>query len=533
MSKKKIVILGGGFSGVYTALGLEKHFKPQEASITLVNSENYFVYKPLLPEVISGAVGLTDVVSPIRRLCPRTNLVLRDVENVDLEKQVVTCSRGFKARHLEIEYDYLVLALGAKTLFSIIPGLVEHGLPFGNLADAVALRNRVIRCLAEAEIETDPEAKKKLLTFVIAGGGFSGVEVAALVNDFTRDALKNYSNMSPQAIRVVLVQSGKRILPEVEEGLAVFAQDLLRKRGMEIILGDRLAAASSEKAIFKSGMEIPTRCVVSTVPSTVPDVLEKLDCEKERGRPLTTPHLELSGQEGKVWALGDCAWITLPNGDRVPPTAQHATREGACVADNIAAHAKGGTPRVFDFGGLGKMGSLGHHSAVAEVMGVKLSGFIAWVLWRFVYLSKFPGWDRRVRIGASWFMELLFPPDMVQLSLRSQLGVNEQHLEPGEDVFEEGDLGDSVYIIKDGTCEVTRGKGDSKEVLATLGAGQVFGEMALLADAGRNATVTAAERTNLLVITKPVFDALSSNVPEFGKIFSKVASQRTEENAEG
>ena len=526
MARKEIVVLGGGFAGVYTAMYLEKKLRPEEASISLVNAENYFVYQPMLPEVISGSIGLTDVVSPIRRLCPRTKLVMRQVEEIDLENRTVTLSPGFRPRRMEISFDYLVIGLGGVTNFYGMPGMVEHAMPFRTLSDAVALRNRVIHTLEEADVETDVELRRKLLTFVVPGGGFSGVEVIAELNDFVRAVARNYPRIPREEIRCVLVHSGKRILPEMVERLAVFAESLLTRRGVEIVLQDRLAAATSEKAILKSGKEIPSKTIVSTVPSAVSPVLQRLDCPKNRGRLLVDGQLQLQGHEGRVWALGDCASVTTKSGNRVPPTAQHATREAKTLAVNICAAMRGGEPAVFDFEGLGKLGSLGHHSAVAEVLGIRVSGFLAWVMWRTIYLLKMPGLNRKVRIATDWFMALLFPPELVQLKVAAASGIAEQHLEPGELVFEEGDLGDRVYVIQEGECEVLRDEGGTKKQIAVLRSGDYFGEMAVLSDLSRNATVRAISPTNVLVITKDDFDMLTANVPVFDQFFRELAQKR-------
>ena len=215
--------------------------------------------------------------------------------------------------------------------------------------------------------------RRKLLTFVVAGGGFSGVEVIAELNDFVRSVARSYPRVRREEIRCVLVHSGDRLLPEMTEGLALFAEKLLRKRGVEIVLNDRLKAASSEKAILKSGAEIAAKTIVSTVPSKVPDVLDALDCSKERDRLLTNGQLELEGYEGQVWALGDCAAAKTKSGNRVPPTAQHATRAAETVAGNIVAALRGGTSSGFAFDGLGTLASVGHHSAVADVRSTRTS----------------------------------------------------------------------------------------------------------------------------------------------------------------
>ena len=529
-SKKKVLILGGGFAGMYTAKHLENLLQAEEAEISLVNLENYSVYQPMLPEVISGSIGLTDVVSPIRRICTRSHLIMREVEEIDLARKAVTVSPGFRPRRLELPYDYLVIALGGTTSFYGMPGMLENAKPFRNLADAVALRNHLIHALEEADVETNPELRTKLLTFVVAGGGFSGVEVMAELNDFVNAVKKNYSRIRKEKVRCVLVHSGDRILPEMTQDLALFAQRILGRRGVEIVLKDRLAAATSEKAIFKSGLEVPTKTIVSTVPSTVAPVLQKLDCAKDKGRLLVNGFLELQGYEGSVWALGDCSSAKTKAGNPVPPTAQHAIREAKTVAYNIAAAIKGRTRSEFAFEGLGKLGSLGHFSAVAEILGVRISGFPAWFLWRSIYLFKFPGFSQKVRIGLDWLTALLFPPDLVQLKMLRESPIRRQHFEPGEVVFNQGDFGDSVYVIEKGTCEVVREQDGQRRHLADLGGGDYFGEMAVLADVSRNATIRATTPLDVLLIPKGDFSTLKNAVPAFGDVFKELAKARSAGN---
>src|SRR6201990_2861580 len=283
---KQVLILGGGCAGVYTARHLENLLRPEEASITLINRENYWVYQPMLPEIISGSIGLTKDVSPIPRLCPRTNLIMREVRDINLQDQIVTISPGFRPRHLQLKYDYLVIALGSITNFHGMPGMMENAMPFRTLADAMVLRNHLIHVLEEADVERNPELRRQLLTFVVGGGGFSGVEVMAELNDFVRSAKKNSLRLRDEPHRCVIVQAGNRILPEMSETLAIFAQKILRKRGVDIILNDRLKAATSERAIWQSGDEIPCKTLISTVPSVLPSVIQKLDCPNERGKLL-------------------------------------------------------------------------------------------------------------------------------------------------------------------------------------------------------------------------------------------------------
>jgi NADH dehydrogenase len=312
----------------------------------------------------------------------------------------------------------------------------------------------------------------------------------------------------------------------MSETLAIFAQRILRKRGVEIILNDRLKAATSERAILQSGSEIPCKTLVSTVPSALPPVVQKLDCGKECGKLLVNTALELNDYEGKVWALGDCACVKTVAGTKVPPTAQHAIREAATAAVNIAAAVRGGKRAEFGFEGLGTLGSLGHGAAVAQIFGVKVSGLPAWLLWRSVYLMKMPGINRKVRIAADWLLHLLFPPELAQTKVAFESGIRKQHFEPGDIVFQQGDLGNSVYVIDEGECEALREQKGERELLATLSRGEYFGEMALLSDTTRNATIRARTAMNVLIIPKADFNKLRHSVPAFGDVFSELAQRR-------
>ena len=325
----RVLIVGGGFGGVYTAITLEKLLK-NDASVEvgLISKENYLVFQPILPEVISGSIGILDTIAPIRRLCPNTNLYTREVESIDLKNKTVTTSAGFRPRPSQFEYDHLVIAVGNITSFAGQPGLAEHAMPFKYLGDALVLRNHTIHALEEADIESDPEFRRALLTFVVAGGGFSGVEAVAELNDFVRAAARSFRRIDPAEIRVVLLHAGPLILPELPENLAQFAQNLLQRRGVDIRLDTRLVAA--------------------------------LPCEKQRGRIVVNEFLEVLDYPG-VWAVGDCAWIVDgKTGQPCAPTAQHAIREGACLARNLVATLRGEPKRAFAFEALGKLAGLGH-----------------------------------------------------------------------------------------------------------------------------------------------------------------------------
>jgi NADH:ubiquinone reductase (H+-translocating) len=531
-NRKRVVIVGGGFAGVYAAKTLERMLdRRDDFEITLVSKDNYFVFQPMLPEVISGSIGILDVVSPLRRLLPRTDVHVREVEAIDLRAKTIVTSPGFRPHPHVIAYDHLVLALGTVTDFRGLRGLPEHALPFKNLADALRLRSHVIRALEEAAIEDDdPQLRRQLLTFVVAGGGFSGVEVAAELNDFVRRVARNYRGIDPSEIRVILVHSQDRILPEVSAKLASFAQRLLRRRGVELLLESRLEAATGEEAILAGGTHIPTRTLVSTVPSSPHPLLGAIDLPKTKnGRLVVDRTLAVEGT-ANVWALGDCAMVPSPDGGVSPPTAQHAIRQARTAAWNVIAAIRGGERRVFDFAGLGKMGALGHRSAVAEIFGVNVSGFLAWWLWRTIYLSKLPGWGRRLKVATSWTLDLVLPPELVELRLNGSMGVAQEHYEPGQEVFRQGDLGDRMYIIVSGRAAVVRRDHGHEIVLAELGAGEYFGEMALVQKTTRGATVRCVEPMDVVSVPKGELGVLAAHVPELRRSLEEITARRAAAN---
>jgi NADH:ubiquinone reductase (H+-translocating) len=531
--RKRVVILGGGFAGVFTAKRLIACGR-RDVEVHLVNRENYLVFQPMLPQVISGSVGIADTISPIRRLVPGVQLHVRDVESVDLGTRTVTCSPGFRPRPLVLPFDHLVVAVGNVTDFRGLTGLPEHALPFKTLGDALALRNHTIGALEEAASERDPELRRMLLTFVVAGGGFSGVEVCAELHDFVRRALATYPSIAFAECRFVLLHSRDRILPEMDDDLARYAQSLLIARGVEVRLNSRLTAATGEHAILGDGTRIPTATLVATVPSHPNPVVEALALPKDKGgRLLVDGTMRVPGTDN-VWALGDCALVPLPQrGGEVrvaPPTAQHAIREAALLADNILATARGIAPRPFTFEGLGAFAALGHRKGIARVLNVKLSGFPGWLAWRAVYLMKLPGLDRKIKVGLSWLLDLFFPPDLVQLPDGRSSGVSHEHFEPGQVIFHQGDLGDRMYVIVKGTAEVVHFTPDGREIrLALLDQGHFFGEMALMHRAPRNATVRCLEPMDVVSVQKRDFTELVTHLADLRAMIEQTMGDRLRE----
>lgn len=414
---KRIVILGGGFAGVTAARRLERHFgRRPDVEVTLVDGENFSLFTPLLPEVPSGSIQAKHVVYPLRAALRRTAVRQAEVREIDLDRRVVVTAHCAKCAEAPLPFDHLVLALGGGTHFFGLPGVGEHARTMKSLADATALHAQLIDRLEHADLESSSAVRRGLLTFVVAGGGFAGVETAAQVNDFVRQARRYYPRVDPAEVRVVLVHSGPRVLPEVSEPLSAFALRQLTRRGVEVLLDTRVAGCEADRVTLSTGQVVPSHTLVWAAGVAPHPLLATLDLPKGRGGRLEVDTAMRSVARPGVWALGDCAAVPdLRPGGVCPPTAQHALRQGKLLADNIAATIRGEEPTPFRYTPQGLMAGLGRRSAVAEVYGLRFSGFPAWWLWRTVYLLKLPGLERKVRVALDWTLELFFPKDIVYL----------------------------------------------------------------------------------------------------------------------
>jgi len=411
---RRIVVLGGGFAGVYAARHLEKMFaRDAGVEITLVSRDNFFLFTPMLHEVAASDLDITHIVSPLRTLLKRTTIFVGDVEAIDLERRRVAVSHGFERHGHNLAYDQLVIALGSITNFYGLPGLEQRALTMKTLGDAIHLRNRVIATLEEGDTEC-AAGQDGLLTFVVAGGGFAGVETIAGLNDFVRDALTFYPRLTPERIRMVLVHSGSTILPELGDQLGGYAQQKLAARGIDIVTDAKVSGVTESAVVLADGRTIPSRLVVWTAGTSPHPLLHDLPCMLDRGRIVVDETLAVRGWPG-VWALGDCAMV--PNrrtGKPHPPTAQHALREARTVATNIVATLRGGSTRPFDFRTIGQLAAIGRRTGVARVFGFNFSGFFAWWLWRTIYLSKLPRFEKKCRVAIDWTLDLIFAKDFVQ-----------------------------------------------------------------------------------------------------------------------
>jgi NADH dehydrogenase len=410
----RVVILGGGFAGVYAAKHLERLARKGAAlDVTLVSQENFFLFTPMLHEIAASDLDVTHIVSPLRTLLRRTNIFVGSVESIDLETRRVLVSHGFERHAHEIEYDHLIVALGSITNFYHLPGLETNALTMKTLGDAIHLRNRVIAMLEEADTECG-SGDDGLLTVVVAGGGFAGVETLGAVNDFVRDALTFYPRLRHRQIRMVLVHAGPEILPELGNDLGAYARRKLVERGLEIVTDARVVEVAPEGVHLAGGRFIPSKLVIWTAGTSPHPLLAHLPCRCERGRIAVNETLAVP-EWPRVWALGDCAAIPdRASGGYFPPTAQHAIRQAAVVAANVAASIADRPARPFTFRTIGQLAAIGRRTGVARVFGLKFSGFFAWWLWRTIYLGKLPRFEKKVRVAIDWTLDLLFTKDFVQ-----------------------------------------------------------------------------------------------------------------------
>jgi len=422
---KRILVLGGGFAGMKTAECLEQELqKDPSVSISLVSETNALLFTPMLAEVAGSSLEPSHISTPLRTTLHRTEFVRGRVTSVDLENKRVALEAGMggnESCRSELAYDHLVFALGAVSNYLGLTNVQKLAFDFKSLIDAIRIRNHVIEMFERADRESDPAARMALLTFVIAGGGFAGVELAGSLNDFSRGILVDYPNLGREEVRVVLVHARDRILPELSESLGRYAQSRMEARGVEFRLNARLTDARPGVVVLSDG-EVPAETLVWTA-GTAPNPLTKsLPLEKDkRGAVIVDAMLAVPGHAG-VWALGDCAAVVdAKSGKPCPPTAQFALREAATLARNIRASLQGRRARGFHFDSLGALCVVGHQTACAELTmpfmrdrAMRFSGLLAWLMWRGIYLGKLPGLERKIRVLVDWTVELFFPKDIVQ-----------------------------------------------------------------------------------------------------------------------
>jgi NADH dehydrogenase len=510
MSQKTIAIIGGGFAGVACARRLRQSLSSAAARIVMFSEENYMVFQPLLAEVAGSSIQPEVAATPLRVALDGVECRRERVLDVILEENRLVYESWDGSRK-SLAYDQVVIACGSGVNLSAVPGMADHAFPFRTVADAVALRTQISNQLEQAAVCDDAAKRRFLLTFAVIGGGFSGVEVAGEVNDLLRAVNRYYPTINPHEAKVILIHSRDQLLPEVSPSLRDFTKQKMEELGVQVVLNQRVKLVTSEGVTLKDGTFFPASTVVGTVGTAPHSFVERMRAVKESGRLRTRPDMRLEAYDN-AWAIGDCAQII--NGfDNQPaqPTGQLAEREGKQAAANLVAVLAGKPTKPFYFKPLGMLCAIGGHNAVAEMMGLQLSGFLTWWIWRTVYLMKLPTISRKVKVSLDWTWELIFSRDITGVKIDRANRVQDAYFASGSYVFRKGDPATDFYVVEKGEVEVLRQleEGKDAEVVAVFGPGDFFGEMALVEDRPRNASVRARTDAEVTIIGKTMFARMS------------------------
>ena len=487
------------------------------------------VFHPLLADVTGASIHADSAAATLRQMLPGVECRTESINRIDTSAGQIEYQNDLG----QIEragYDHLVIACGADSNLGLIPGMSDHAFPFKTMSDAVRLRLHIIQQLEKAETCKSPERRKFYLSFVIIGGGFSGVELAGEVNDLIRGSTRFYQNFSKDEVMIILVHSGGQILPEVSPTLRDFALKKMKQVGVQVLLNTKAAAATLEGVGLPDGSLIRAATVVCTIGTTPAYIVERLNVRKERGRIVTDADMRVTGLQN-VWAVGDCAHIKNAfNNEPSPPTGQFAEREGRQAAANIVRVLRGEPTRPFYFKPLGQLCSIGGRRAVAEMFGFRISGFLAWFLWRGVYLLKLPSWSRRIKVGFDWGWDLIFPRDLGTVRTQQSQVLAGAYYRPGDFIYRQGDPADFFYALEEGEVEVLRSSEGSQAnaAFAYLGPGDFFGEAALLQDPLYQVSARARSVVRVKTLSRNVFSGLAGAMAPSRGILAELVRRRSQ-----
>ncbi len=528
MKPIRVVVIGGGFAAVQFAKTLRSKLRASECDILLFNRENHMVFHPLLADVAGASINADAAAAPLRQMLPGVECRTERVQRIDLASSEIELDDGNGAL-TRLHYDHVVIACGAESNLGIIPGMTEHAFAFKVMRDAILLRQHIVRQMESAEATTDPDLRRWHLRFIIVGAGFSGVEVAGEINELVRSSTRFYRNFRKEDVVVSLVHSQDQILPEVAPRLREFARKRMEKAGITMLLNTRAVAATHEGVELNDGRMLTGATVVCTIGTATSPIVQALDVPKERGRIRTTPEMRIEGQTN-AWAIGDCAYI-INAFDNKPaaPTGQFAERQGRQAALNVVRILQAKPTQPFRFKALGQLCSIGGYEAVAEMLGVHVSGFLAWLMWRGVYLFKLPTWSRRIKVALDWSWDVLFPRDLSFLNTDTAQQVTHAYYRPGDFIHRQGEVARTFSIIEEGQVEVLQKDPQTSEtkVVALLSKGDFFGEGALLGSRPHETSIRARSVVRLQQIGSALFSQLASSFPPMRDLIAKAVTRRS------
>jgi len=524
----RVVIVGGGFAALQFAKTLRSKLRASECEILLFNRENHMVFHPLLADVAGASINADAAAAPLRQMLPGAGCRTERVQRIDLASSEIEFDDASGAP-TRLHYDHVVIACGAESNLAIIPGMTEHAFAFKVMRDAIALRQHIVHEMEYAEASSAVDRRHWHLSFIIVGAGFSGAEVAGEINELVRSSTRFYRNFRKEDVVVTLVHSQGQILPEVAPKLREFARKKMEKAGITILLNTRAVAATHEGVELNDGRMLEGATIVCTIGTAISPIVQSLDVPKERGRIRTIPDMRIEGQTN-AWAIGDCAYIINAFDNKPsPPTGQFAERQGRQAALNLVRILQDETTRPFHFKALGQLCSIGGYEAVAEMLGIHVSGFLAWLMWRGVYLFKLPTWSRRIRVALDWAWDVLFPRDLSFLNTDTAQQVSHAYYRPGDFIYHQGELARTFSIIEEGQVEVLQQDPEDAEtkVLAVLSKGDFFGVGALLGNRPHETSIRARSAVRLRQIGSALFSQLAGSFAPLRDVLVKTVTRRS------
>ena len=530
MTPTRVVIVGGGFAAVQFAKTLRGKLSPSECEILLFNAENHMVFHPLLADVAGASINVDAAATPLRQMLPKVGCRTERVQRIDLAASEIAFDDGSGELN-RLHYDHVVIACGAESNLNIIPGMTEHAFAFKIMRDAIDLRQHIVRQMEQAEATRDPQRRRWHLSFIIVGAGFSGVEVAGEINELVRSSTRFYHNFRKDDVVVSLVHPKDHILPEVAPTLAEFARKKMEKAGITLVLNTRAVAATHEGVELNDGRMLAGGTIVCTIGTAPSPLVQYLDAPKERGRILTQQDMRIQGHTN-AWALGDCALI-INAYDNKPSltTGQFAERQGRQAALNLVRVLKGGPTRPFSFKALGELCSIGGYQAVAEMFGMHISGFLAWFLWRSVYLFKLPTWSRRFKVALDWTWDLLFPRDLSFLNSDTSKQFTHAYYRQGDFIQRQGDPARVFSVVEEGQLEVlvSDGPNGPERVVAVLGKGDFFGNAALLENRPHQTSIRARTVVRLRQASSALFSEMAGSFAPLRELLANAVTRNSDE----
>jgi NADH dehydrogenase len=526
MNPERIVIVGGGFAGVAVAQNAERHLK-SSVDIVVISRDNHLVFSPLLPEVAARGISFMHVAVPGRTITRRTRWMQADVTGIDAKSHTVRYSVS-ENETAEIAYTHLVLACGSETNLDTIPGLSAHSFPVKTAIEAIILGNEVITRFEQAALEQDEDKRSELLTIVVIGGGFSGVEVAGQLNDLMDEIHPSYPELGGARPKVIVLQGGDKVLPELSHGsLSDFTYRKLVKNGVDVRLKTRVAEVTERGVLLDSGTFVAGGLVVCTIGTAPSRLISGLGLQLEKGRLRTEPDLRVSGLDN-VWALGDCAVATNAfDGKPTSATAQFAMREGAHLAKNLSLAMSGSATKAFSFRPQGLLASIGRQNGVAEIYSFRFSGKVAWFLWRAVYLFKMPGLGMKIGVALDWLVGAFFPPPIAQMRVESKPKSRRIHYAAADTIFDSERPSHEVGFIAEGSAALYFD--DSSKPFVGLEKGDYFGSVIFNlegADPPGRVVVKAETSVDVLAVNVSGFSEISELFEPLRAFFESSLQER-------